>query len=170
MKNIEYLPIVDAEGHVLGKALRSRCHNPENPLMHPVVHLHVVNSKHEILLQKRSIAKLIQPGKWDTAVGGHVDYGETIAEALLREASEEIGLRNFTYKQLARYEWKSTVEHELVYSFIARVVDNFQPIVEVGEADELRFWTPDDICINTEAFTSNFMHEFHTYLMTVNRS
>ena len=45
-------------------------------LLHPVVHLHVMREGGFLYLQKRAMDKDIQPGKWDTAVGGHVDFGE----------------------------------------------------------------------------------------------
>ena len=40
--------------------------------------------------------KDIQPGKWDTAVGGHVDYGESVEDALFRETREELGITDFS--------------------------------------------------------------------------
>ena len=82
----EIFPVVDAAGNVVGKATRGECHGG-SMLLHPVVHLHVFNSRGELYLQKRPAWKDIQPGRWDTAVGGHVDYGETIAEALRRARS-----------------------------------------------------------------------------------
>ncbi len=91
----EWLPLVDAEGNVIGKETRSRCHNGSRKL-HPVVHLHVVDSEGRIYLQLRPEWKTVQPGKWDTAVGGHVDFGETVGEALIREAYEELNLSGFT--------------------------------------------------------------------------
>jgi hypothetical protein len=65
----EIFPVVDEEGHVLGSATRGECHNGAR-LLHPVVHLHVFNASGDIYLQKRPEWKDIQPGKWDTAVGG----------------------------------------------------------------------------------------------------
>ncbi len=90
----EIFPVVDAAGNVVGKAMRGECHGG-SMLLHPVVHLHVFNSRGELYLQKRPAWKDIQPGRWDTAVGGHVDYGETIAEALRREVREELGITDF---------------------------------------------------------------------------
>ena len=84
----EMFPIVDDEGRVIGKATRGECHNGSK-LLHPVVHLHVFNTRGDLYLQKRPEWKDIQPGKWDTAVGGHMDYGETPATALQREMLEE---------------------------------------------------------------------------------
>ena len=52
----EMLPITDTEGNVIGSAWRSECHNGSH-LIHPVVHVHIYNSKGEIYLQKRSMAK-----------------------------------------------------------------------------------------------------------------
>ena len=71
----EMLPIVDEQGNIVGAATRGECHDGSKKL-HPVVHLHVFNSKGELYLQKRPEWKDIQPGKWDTSVGGHVDLGE----------------------------------------------------------------------------------------------
>lgn len=80
----ELFPIVNENGEVIGSATRGECHSGSR-LLHPVVHLHVFNSKGEIYLQRRPEWKDIQPGKWYTAVGGHVDYGETPEVALQRE-------------------------------------------------------------------------------------
>ena len=95
MAQDELFPIIDEDGNVIGKATRRECHSG-SMLLHPVVHLHVFNSKGELYLQKRSLSKDIQPGKWDTAVGGHVDYGEEIETALRREAREELGITDYT--------------------------------------------------------------------------
>lgn len=65
----EKLPVVDMEGHVIGSASRGECHNG-SMLLHPVVHLHVTDSAGRLCLQLRPSWKKVQPGKWDTAVGG----------------------------------------------------------------------------------------------------
>ena len=73
--NQEMFPIVDEQGNITGAATRGECHSGSK-LLHPVVHLHVFNAQGDIYLQKRPEWKDIQPGKWDTAVGGHIDLGE----------------------------------------------------------------------------------------------
>ena len=52
---------------------------------------------------KRPVNKLVQPGKWDTSVGGHISFGEDLETALHREAFEEIGLKDFTAKFIGKY-------------------------------------------------------------------
>ena len=98
----ELLPLVDENGNITGAATRGECHNG-SMMMHPVVHLHVFNSKGELYLQKRPEWKDIQPGKWDTAVGGHIDLGEHVEQALFREAGEELGIEGFTPEALPQY-------------------------------------------------------------------
>ncbi len=155
----EWLPMVDEEGRILGKALRSYCHNGSK-ILHPVVHLHLLGPDRSLFLQKRATTKLIQPGKWDTAVGGHLAYGETIEESLKREAFEEIGLQDFEAVPALKYRWDSAVEAELIYSFIAyRGKPNAISSVEISEG---KFWKISEIerNIGKGIFTPNFEHEY----------
>ena len=87
----EFFDVYNPDGSWRGRFLRSECHgNPE--LIHKSVHVVVLDSTGtKILLQKRSHSKDIQPGKWDTAVGGHVAAGESVADAAIRELAEELG-------------------------------------------------------------------------------
>ena len=110
----ERFPIVDEEGRVVGSATRGECHSG-GKLLHPVVHLHVFNSRGEVYLQKRPEWKDIQPGKWDTSVGGHIDYGETPEQALVREVREELGITDFVPERVGQYVFESRREREFVY-------------------------------------------------------
>ena len=161
----EFFPIVDENGNTIGEARRSVCHDGVSKLLHPVVHLHIFNSKGELYLQKRAMTKDIQPGKWDTSVGGHVSPGESVGEALKREADEELGLKKFESRFLGRYVWESPRERELVNSF-STVTDDI-PSVNKEEIEEGRFWTIEDINKNTgkDVFTPNFENEFKMLIL-----
>lgn len=159
-KNEEWFPVVNEEGKVTGKAPRRVCHDGKSKLLHPVIHLLLINREGKIFLQKRSMKKDIQPGKWDTSVGGHIAPGETIEDALSREVREEIGFRHFTPQFFHKYIWESTRERELVFSFVC--ISEQIPVIDRDEISEGRFWSVDEIRknIGKEIFTPNFKREF----------
>ncbi|MES2408681.1 MAG: NUDIX hydrolase, partial [Patescibacteria group bacterium] len=57
-----------------------------------VAGLIILNSKNEILLGKRVMTKKNDPGKWDLAVAGTLEEGETYVSNIIKEAKEEVGL------------------------------------------------------------------------------
>ena len=155
----EIFPIVDEQGRVTGSATRGECHSG-SMLLHPVVHLHVLNSKGELFLQRRPDWKDIQPGKWDTAVGGHMDYGETVEQALMREVREELGITDFVPEMIDRYVFRSSIEREYVYVFRTVYDGPVNPSRE--ELNGGRFWTKEEIgeVMGKNVLTPNFENEY----------
>ena len=156
--NEEIFPVVDENGTTVGKATRGECHSGSK-LLHPVVHLHLFDSSGRIYLQQRPLWKDIQPGKWDTAVGGHIDYGESVDAALRRETQEELGLAGLSVEFLLKYVFESERERELVHVFRAKYDGDVRPS---DELDGGRFWSFDEL---REAFgkgvlTPNFEQEY----------
>ncbi len=155
----EYLEIVDEEDRVVGKALRSECHGDPS-LVHRVAHVIVLNGSGEILLQKRSSDKDIQPGKWDTSVGGHLDPGEDYETAAYREMKEELGIEGLDLQFLYAYPNRNEIESEHVRTFLCR----FDGAVDFDrkEITEVRFWKIEEIeaRLGSGVFTPNFEEEF----------
>ena len=159
----ELFPVVDEQGNIIDAASRAECHSGSK-LLHPVVHLHLFDEAGRLYLQRRPDWKDIQPGKWDTAVGGHVDLGENIHQALRREAREELGLTDFEPELLRQYVFKSDVERELVNAF--KTVSNQEPRPS-DELDGGRFWSKEEIldALDTGTFTPNFESEYRMLFM-----
>jgi isopentenyldiphosphate isomerase len=157
----EIFEIVNEDGEVIGSAPRSECHGNPN-LLHQVAHVLVFRSSGALVLQKRSLNKDIQPGKWDTSVGGHLSPGETPEAAAQREMFEELGIRSeLTFCH--RYIWRTEVESELVYTYSTTYDEAVAPDAE--EIDEARAWTPEEIMDAWDGgvFTSNFKEEWRRY-------
>ncbi len=178
----ELFPLVNEQGELIGKATRAYCHSGSF-VLHPVVHLHVFNAAGQLFLQKRSMSKDIQPGMWDTSVGGHVDYEETLGgadsvadsnansvaglstpapwvlSALHREAREELGIACFEPIFVNQYTFRSVFEYELVHTFLT--VYNGPLYVDPVEISEGRFWNQSEILANLGkgVFTPNFEGE-----------
>ncbi|MDD5673107.1 MAG: NUDIX domain-containing protein [Chitinivibrionales bacterium] len=56
------------------------------------MHVWIVNSRREILLQKRALTKESYPGFWDVSSAGHIEHGSTPLAAAVRETKEELGI------------------------------------------------------------------------------
>lgn len=158
----EWFEVFDEEGRPVTTAPRRLCHG-RTFLRHRSVHLLVLDRWGRFLLQKRSMTKDTQPGRWDTSVGGHAAPGETPVESVLREAEEELGLRlgPAEVRFLYDYDWVSDREREWVHTFL-HVTDREDFRHDPAEIEELRFWSAEAIeaAVGTGVFTPNFEHEF----------
>ena len=163
----EQLPVVDESGNILGAVARDHAHDGSK-ILHPVVHLHVFNSRGDLYLQRRPDWKDIQPGKWDTAVGGHIDLGENVERALQREVGEELGITDFTPESLGHYVFESQRERELVY--VHRCVYDGAIRPSAQELNGGRFWSAAEIEANTGkgVFTPNFESEYQRFFAKKN--
>jgi isopentenyldiphosphate isomerase len=160
---VEMLEIVDEEGRVVGLAPRSRCHGDPS-LRHRSVHVFVRDRSGRIYLQKRSLAKDVQPGKWDTSVGGHLDPGEGYDEAAVRELREELGVDlgpagAAALRRLHDYVWRSPIETEHVRTYALVHEGPFR--LHPDEIDDGRFWSEDELraACGTGSLTPNLEDE-----------
>ena len=158
----ELFDIVDEQGNVIGTAPRSKCHGDPS-LIHRTAHVFVFHPDgNSILLQLRRKDKDIQPGKWDTSVGGHLDHGEDYETAACRELREELGFSGvadlkFLFDAKIRNEIES--ENTRVYSLTTEGPFFFQK----SEIDGIRFWSFEEIdrelSSGGSAFTPNLCEE-----------
>ena len=135
----EFFDIYDENGNHLGVAPRNECHG--NPaLIHCTVHIVVFHPETgEILLQKRRMDKDIQPGKWDTAVGGHLDAGEDFITAARRELAEELGITgSVQLVHLFDSKIRNDIESENVRVFALSHAGPFA--YQASEIDGVRFF------------------------------
>ena len=156
---MEFLDIINDNGKRIGIAPRTVCHG--NPaLTHQTAHVIVRSTDGRFLLQKRSMTKDTQPGKWDTAVGGHLALGETYDDAARREMTEEIGVTapiTPLFTMAIRNDWES--EQTMVFSAVCD--GPFTP--QADEVDELRFWSADELnkAIGTGCLTPYLEYELN---------
>ena len=160
--NDELFEIVDEHGQVLGVRPRRECHG--NPaLIHQAVHLLVFNQRGDLFLQKRAKTKDVQPGKWDSSVGGHMQPGETPEQAVRRETAEELGLHAAQPRFVYQYLWRSPRESELIRTYLAISEGPFT--LQASEIDDGRFWATAEISaqLGQDCFTPNFEFEFRKF-------
>ncbi len=159
----ELLDVVNEKGEIIRTVSRSEVHgNPS--LIHRVVHVLVFNSDGKLLLQKRSLNKDVAAGKWDTSVGGHVNAGESLHDAVLRETEEELGIPACTPHFLYSYTHSNPFETELVYTYSCVYDEKIK--FQSEEIDEVRPWSMEEINTNIGSgiLSDNFEHEIKMYL------
>ncbi|HMK56086.1 MAG TPA: NUDIX domain-containing protein [Dissulfurispiraceae bacterium] len=159
----ELLEIVTPEGSVISVRRRSEVHgNPS--LLHKVVHVLVFNDRGQLLLQKRSMSKDVEPGKWDTSVGGHVSPREDLIAAAAREMKEELGIEAADIVPLYSHSYSDKQESELVFTYKAGHNGPFS--FNQLEIEEIAFWNIDEIrqTLGSGALSSHFEAEFRKYL------
>ena len=97
---IEFLPIVNERGNIVGRAMYVELHKG-NKMLHPAVHLHVINGK----------------GETTRLYWWHVAFGDTPEKTLKRKMAETLGLSWAIPKLKRQYIRESKTEKELVYVF-----------------------------------------------------
>ncbi len=153
----------------MGQASREDCHgNPR--LIHLVVHLHLFDPAGRLYLQKRSMSKDTNPGRWDTSVGGHVTAGEEVTHALLREAREELGIDATGARPLYAYLREGSFESEYARCFSLTSAAEVHP--DPVEIDEGRFFTLEEVraLLGTGALTPMFEEEWPLLLAARERN
>ena len=114
----ELLDVVNDNDEVIAVQRRADIH--ARGLMHRAVHILLFNSRGELFLQKRSMSKDEQPGKWDSSAAGHVDSGEDYLDCAHREIGEELGVVADTPLQ-ALFKLPASMctgnEHCMVYQY-----------------------------------------------------
>lgn len=89
---MEYLDICDSEGNLTGERVAKKIAHQDG-LWHRSVHVWIINSNNEILIQKRSSLAENHPNEWDISAAGHVSSGEDFITAAMRETEEELGIK-----------------------------------------------------------------------------
>ncbi|MDB9822920.1 NUDIX domain-containing protein [Deltaproteobacteria bacterium] len=137
----ESFDIVDIDDNVIGQATRKEC-NSDPRLIHRAVFILIFNDRNQVLWQKRSHTKDVNPGEWVTSVSGHVNAGEDYGETAVREAVEELGI-DVSLEFLGKFLYRYPTETE--YSAIYRAFSNGPFNYNSEEISAIEFMTVSDI-------------------------
>ncbi len=104
---MEFLPVVNDRGNIVGRALQMELHKG-NKILHPAVHLHVINNK----------GKAVRKYWW------HVAFGDAPDKTLKRKITETLGISGVKPKLKRQYIRETKTEKELVYVFVLNSEEN----------------------------------------------
>lgn len=89
---MEKVDIYDQEGWPTGQVKTKDAAHSDGS-WHRAIHVWIVNSNGQLLIQRRALQKEVNPNKWGvSSVGGHISAGETAINTAIRETQEEINL------------------------------------------------------------------------------
>ena len=138
----EIFDVVNERDKVIDQKPRSEVHRLG--LLHRAVHVLVFNERGEIFLQKRSMNKDREPGKWDSSTSGHVDSGEDYDACAVRELREEIGLIvQKTPVRLFKIDACAETDQEFVWIYRCQAEGPFQ--LDPEEIERGEWVTPEAV-------------------------
>lgn len=118
-----------------------------NGIWHRIVRIFLINSKGEVLVQKRGKHVFSLPGRWDQSAAGHVDEGEGYLEAAYRELKEELGIEGIELREMGRFSREETDETQIKKRFNVVYSASFDGTIDFNkeEVSEVRWILPDDL-------------------------
>ena len=156
MNTKEYFYVVDEDDNVIGAASREECHSNAK-LIHRSVYIFLVNSRGEILIQRRSVNKDLYPGFYTASATGHVNYGEDYDIAAKRELREELGV-DAPLRRLCKVKSFSDVEREISMIYVCRYDGPIR--FDRNEIDEVVFMSIDNIERSLKTGDKKFAYGF----------
>lgn len=166
------IPIVDENDNVI--TYKDRAERLPSEITR-VAALWVGNDKGEVLLAQRAFTKKDSPGLWGPAVAGSVEEGETYESNIIKEAEEEIGLKNFELVLGPKIRRSGT--HQYFAQVFFTIISKDYPLVKQdSEVEALRWFTKEEfyktIKEKPEIFlksTENYTDEFYKYYESQNK-
>ena len=153
--------IVNDKDEVIG--VKERGTLKENDI-YRVSALWITNSKEEILLARRAYTKKHDPGQWGPAVAGTVDEGETYESNIVKEAEEELGLKNIHFKKESKQ--KRFGKHKHFSQWFSTIVD--QPIeafkVQEEEVAEIKWFNKEELANYAKEHPEEFLEDIQLWL------
>ena len=151
---MEKIIIVDNKDNKIGIKERESI-TKEN--IYRVSVLWVTNSKSEILLAKRSLDKTHSPGRWGPAVAGTVEENETYDSNMIKEAEEEIGLKNVRLQKGLKIRMTTKYNYFCQWYFIKIDRDLNEFKLQESEVAEIKWFSRKELLHKTEESQDEFI-------------
>ena len=151
---MEKIIVVDDKDNVIGIKEREAVIKKD---IYRVSVLWVTNSRDEILLARRSLNKTHSPGKWGPAVAGTVEESETYDSNIVKEAEEEIGLKNIKSQKGPKIKMATKYNYFCQWYFIKidRNLDEFK--IQESEVEEIRWFSREELSRKMEEDQDEFI-------------
>jgi len=152
--------LVDAEDNPNGSMEKLEAH--EKGALHRALSVLIINSKKEILLQRRALGKYHSPGLWTNTCCSHPYPGEDPNEAAKRRLQEEMGMSSeltFLFKFQYKCDFENgLIEHELDHVFVGQTDDT--PHLNTDEAMAFKWMSIENLEQDMLSYPKNYTFWF----------
>ncbi|MCK5824919.1 MAG: isopentenyl-diphosphate Delta-isomerase [Ichthyobacteriaceae bacterium] len=164
---VEKVVLVNTNDEQIGVMEKMEAH--EKALLHRAFSVFVINSKNQLMIQRRALGKYHSPGLWTNTCCSHPRENESYANGAHRRLVEEMGFDcnlnevfSFIYK--APFD-NGLTEHEFDRVFVGTC--ETQPVINTDEVDSWK-WIDmpelvDDIKNNSDNYTVWFKIIFEKF-------
>jgi isopentenyl-diphosphate Delta-isomerase len=126
--------------------------------------LWIKNSKGDILLAQRALTKKNNPGMWGPAVAGTNEEGETYESNIIKEAEEELGLKNVNFKKgpkIIRHNAHSYFCQWFTLK-IDKKIDKFT--IQKEEVEKIAWFKKETLLKDIKTHPDKFLKKMDTYV------
>ena len=153
---------VDEDDNVIGYETRDNV--DAKGLRYRVSALWITNSKGDVLLARRALTESHHPGRWGPAAAGTVDEGETYAENMVKEAWEELGLKDVVLEKGPKI--KCDGKHKFFTQWFTCTLD--KPLTffkfQKEEVDQIEWFSPVELKKEMDENPKDFLDNMERYL------
>ena len=170
----EEVVLVDTQDNFLGTMPKMEAH--QKGILHRAFSVFVLNSKNELLIQKRAKTKYHSPNLWTNTCCSHQRLNESSLSAGVRRLNEEMGLNinlkeAFTFRYEAPFD-NGLKEHELDHVLIGYTNNN--PTINIEEDSDWKWVKIDfisqDLYSNPDIYTIWFKIVFEQFVNHIKKN
>ncbi|NCC10618.1 MAG: hypothetical protein EOM31_08985 [Bacteroidia bacterium] len=166
MGQMEYIPIVNAKGDVIGKSTLDEVQSPNNRYLTPIVRIAAYTDE-MIFLCERSKETLFDLGKVDVPMECYVRYGESLPDAVQRLFRSFFPKTKEIEPQFnILYHFKNNETNRLIYLFLLNIESD--TILKESRLAYAKLWSFKQIEANLgKNYFSRFFEEEYDYLRDI---
>lgn len=153
--------VVDENDKIIGYKERGTLNQSD---IYRVSALWIQDSKGAILLARRKLNKKNDPGKWGPAVAGTNNKGESYESNIIKEAEEEIGLRNHHFQKFDKIRYSG--KHNYFCQWFGLVIDKKleEFTIQKSEVEQIKWFKKDKLLKELDGSPNNFLKSIKDYI------
>jgi len=165
---MELITFVDENDNIIGAGTKREAW--DKGIANRIARVFLLNSKGELLIQKRGENIVSLPGRFDQSAAGHADEGETYLQAAKRELFEEVGVSGVELREITKIFTNETDESDKIkkrFNMLYEVVYDGEIKMDPGELAEVRWIMPEKLDKmmkeKSDDFTQGFLESFRKF-------